>query len=370
MIKIGLTELHGIAKEIMENPPHGVIYKEVKSSFFFTRYIFKSHVIGILDYFQGGDCDILEAPLFPVLTNKPWIYTPARFSGATAFTLLGIPIPRFIRVYFIKRLMLRDNFLKLIFKSEAGAKTLFSYAKITDKRILEKVEVVYPCMRKIDNGLIRYNNNNINFMFSGDFFLKGGANVVDAFERLQEKYSNIHLRICSLPDLRIKNSNLRRIYEEKIRNNPDIIFGHVDRKQMLGEVLPDTDVFVSPTYQEAFGFAILEASAYGIPVISTNHFAISEIIKHDHSGFLIENNQFDFIRNGKVCVLNDIPENFHKYMSDQVYKYMDILAKDPESRKEIGQKGLEIARTKFSFKERNRKMKNIYEEGLRSYNSK
>lgn len=368
MIKVGLTELHGIAKEVMNNPLHGVVYKEVKNSFVFTKYIFRSHAIGILDYFKGGDCDILEAPLFPILTNKPWIYTPARFSGATAFTLFGIPLPKFIRVYFIKRLMLRDNFLKLIFKSEAGAETLENYAKITDRRILDKVEVVYPCMRAVDNELIRYNDTNINFMFSGDFFRKGGANVVDAFERLQKEYSNIYLRICS-PDLKIKNEKLRVLYEEKIRSNPKITFGHVDRRQMLEEVLPDTDVFVSPTYQEAFGFAILEASAYGIPVISTNYFAISEIIQHDYSGFLIETNHFDFIRNGKGYVVNDIPENFHEYMSDQVYHFMDALAKDGKLRKEIGQNGLEIARTKFSFQERNKKMKKIYEEGLKKYST-
>ena len=370
MIKVGLTELHGIAKEIMENPPHGVIYKEVKSSFSFTRHIFRSHVIGILDYFQGADCDILEAPLFPILTNKPWIYTPARFSGATAFTLLGVPLPRFLRVYFIKRLMLRDNFLKLIFKSEAGAKTLDSYAKITDKRILDKVEVVYPCMRKVDSSLIRYNDRNINFMFSGDFFLKGGANVVDAFERLQEKYNNISLQICSLPDLRIKNEKLKNEYLERIKKNEQIKFGFVNRKEMLDTILPDTDVFVSPTYQETFGFAILEASAYGIPVISTNYFAIPEIIQHEESGYLIDTDHFKFISKGSVCVLNDIPKDFHAYMSDQVYKYMEILAKDPVKRKKMGQKGLNVATTKFSFEQRNCKMKKIYEEGLRRYNSK
>jgi glycosyltransferase involved in cell wall biosynthesis len=370
MIKVGLTELHGIAKEVMENPPQGVVYKKANNSYAITRYVFKSHVIGILDYFKGEDCDLLEAPLFPILTNKPWLYTPARFSGATAFTLLGIPLPRFLRIYFIKRLMLRDNFLKLIFKSQAGARTLESYAKITDKRILDKVEVVYPCMREVEDRLIRYNENKINFMFSGDFFLKGGANVVDAFERLQKKYSNIHLRICSLPDLRIKNTELRQIYERKISSNPHITFGHVDRKQMLEEVLPDTDVFVSPTYQEAFGFAILEASAYGIPVISTNHFAIPEIIRHGHSGFLIETDHFKFIRNGKVCVLKDIPEEFHVYMSNQVFHYMDILAKDGIARKEMGKNGLAIARTKFSFEQRNKKMKKIYEDGLKCYASR
>ena len=65
-------------------------------------------------YLRGVLCDILEAPLFPIITNQKWIYTPARFSGATAFEILNIPIPRFMRVFFIKKLMLRDNFIKVV----------------------------------------------------------------------------------------------------------------------------------------------------------------------------------------------------------------------------------------------------------------
>jgi glycosyltransferase involved in cell wall biosynthesis len=260
--------------------------------------------------------------------------------------------------------MLRDNFKKLIFKSYAGLETLTTYGKIKDPRILKKVDVVYPAMRRVDDNLIKYNEEKINFLFSGDFFLKGGANVVDAFERLQKNYSNISLRICSLPDLRIKNHKLREKYLRKIENNEDIEFGYVDRRTMIEEVLPDTDVFVSPTYQEAFGFANLEASAYGIPVISTNHFAIPEIIENGKSGYLIDTAQHEFIRNGKVCVLKDIPKDFHAYMSEQVYNYMKKLVDDPIARKNMGQRGLEIARTKFSFEVRNKKMKKIYEEAL------
>lgn len=365
MIKIGLTELHGIAREVMANPPEDVEYVEVKNTKVITDYIFKSPAIGVLNYFKGDGCDILEAPLFPILTNKPWIYTPARFSGATSFNILGLPIPRFIRIFFIKQLMLRKNFIKLIFKSQAGLKTLKTYGNISDQRILDKVEVVYPCMRRIDPRLIKYNDDKINFLFSGDFFRKGGANVVDAFERLQKNYNNISLQICSLPDLRIKNKKIRKEYLDRISKNKKIKFGFVNRKEMLDTVLPDTDVFVSPTYQETFGFAMLEASAYGIPVISTNHFAIPEIIEHGESGYLIDTNHFDFISKGKFCVLNDIPKDFHAYMSDQVYKYMEILVKDPAKRKEMGQKGLNIAAAKFSFEQRNHKMKKIYEEGLR-----
>ncbi|MFC6684922.1 hypothetical protein ACFQGA_10870 [Marinobacter koreensis] len=209
MIRVGITELHGIAQEIMANPPEGIEYVEVKSKKKWTDFFIRSPAKGVLNFFEGEDCDILEAPLFPILTNKPWIYTPARFSGATSFTFLGMPIPPFIKVFLVKLLFKRKNFIKLIFKSEAGANTLKTYAKITDEDFLKKVDIVYPCMRRVEDSLVRYNKKNITFLFSGDFFLKGGASVVDAFEKLQKEFNNIKLYICSSPDLRIKNKELR-----------------------------------------------------------------------------------------------------------------------------------------------------------------
>ena len=365
VIKVGLTEMHGIAQEVAANPPENVTYIEAEDTRSFADWFFTSPAIGVLRYFKGKDCDILEAPLFPVITNQKWIYTPARFSGATAFEILNIPLPRFIRVFFIKQLMLRKNFVKLIFKSYAGKETLKSYAGITDKRILDKVDVVYPCMRTVDDTLIRFNKDKVNFMCSGDFFRKGSANVVDAFILLAEQHEHIHLRICaSSNDMRIDDKKIQQEYRDKIENHPRITFGAVTREVMLNEVFPETDVFVSPTYQEAFGFAILEASAYGLPVISTKHFAIPEIIDDGESGFLIDNNHFDFIKNGKGCVVSTIPRDFMDFMKESVLTHMKFFIDNPEKIEVMGSKGLKIARTKFSFAERNIKMSSIYQKAM------
>ena len=94
-------------------------------------------------------------------------------------------------------------------------------------------------------------------------------------------------------------------------------------------------------------------------------FAIPEIIEDGESGFLIPTAQFDYIRKGKKYILDDIPQDFHDYMTDQVYEHMKTLIEQPELRRTMGQKGLAIARTKFSFEERNKKMKQIYDEGLK-----
>lgn len=364
MITVGITELHGIAREVMASPPIGVNYVKTQSTPSISDFFIRSPAKGVMRHFKGDNCDILEAPLFPILTNKPWIYTPARFSGATSFNFLGAPIPRGLRVQIVKQMFLRENFVKLLFKSHAGANTLQNYAHITDERILEKVDIVYPCMRRVDDSHIKQNTNRTNFMFSGDFFRKGGASVVDAFEQLAKDHDNVYLRICAPPEMRFKDTKVIEHYRVKISEHDRITFGAVDRATMLDSVLPNTDVFVSPTFQEAFGFAILEASAYGIPVISTNHFAIPEIIEHDVSGLLIDTDQFDFISKGSYDTMSKIPESFQNYLTNAVYNHMECLHTNKSLRNKLGFNALRIARSKFSIEERNRKMVPIYEQAI------
>ncbi len=53
------------------------------------------------------------------------------------------------------------------------------------------------------------------------------------------------------------------------------------------EILKTTDLFVLPSYNEGLPIAILEAMAYGIPIISTNVGSINEAVKDGVNGFLI-----------------------------------------------------------------------------------
>ena len=56
---------------------------------------------------------------------------------------------------------------------------------------------------------------------SGDFFRKGGANVVDAFERLQDSHPGIRLTLCCAdsdfhtPNA-TRNARMRQIYDEAL----------------------------------------------------------------------------------------------------------------------------------------------------------
>jgi glycosyltransferase involved in cell wall biosynthesis len=72
--------------------------------------------------------------------------------------------------------------------------------------------------------------------------------------------------------------------------------GLTDRVSFLGmqshekviEILLDSDIFVLPSYREAFGIAYLEAMACGLPTIGVRGQGPEAFIEHGLSGFLVE----------------------------------------------------------------------------------
>jgi glycosyltransferase involved in cell wall biosynthesis len=365
VIRVGLTEAHGMASEISEFPPDGVSYSFPASRPSRFRIV-RSPIKGYLRHFETAHHEIIEAIISPILTNSRWIYSLECLPAAVAFNIFGCPVPRSMRIAFIKHLVLKDNCKRLVFWSQAGKETLHTYGEINDDRVLEKVEVVYPAIRNVQDGLIRFNDRSVTLLFSGDFFRKGGVNVIDAFERAQQIYPSIKLRLCcdEKLDFNTPNAALKGKYLDKIRNNSGIIFCRVPRDDLIRNILPNTDIYLLPTYVETFGFALLEAMAFGIPVISTNHFAIPEIVEDGVAGFLIDTRRFNCDQLFRGYVVKRIPSEFREYITENVFKYLCQLIESPELRKQLGMSGVNIARTKFSFETRNSKMLAIYRRAL------
>jgi glycosyltransferase involved in cell wall biosynthesis len=355
-----------MAHEVSQFPPLGVVFSFLRPRPPSFR-VLRSPLKGQFHRVDAGDNDLIEAVLTPVFTKDRWVYSLECFQAPTAFSLLGCPLPRSVRAAWVKRLLLRENCKKLVFWSQVGMGTLRTYAGIDDKRLLKKAAVVYPAVRVVPDDLIRYNDGDVTVLFSGDFFRKGGVNVVDAFERAQRLYPSITLRLCcdERMDFNTRNAALREEYLHRIRRNDRILVDRIPRDELVHHVLPRTDIYLLPTYAEAFGFAILEAMAFGIPVISTNHFAIPEMVQHGVSGFLIDTSRFDADRLFRGYRVDAIPPRFREYVTDQLFTYLCQLIESPELRRKLGTAGLGVARTKFSFESRNEKMLAIYQEALR-----
>ena len=369
VIRVGVSEAHGMSIEASKSPPPGVEYSFLTprpSSFRFIR----SPIKGYYRRFDAGDCDLIEAVISPVKTQDRWIYWCEDLPSVAAFNFLGVPLPRSLRIAHLERLFLADNFKKLVFWSHAGRRTLATYAGIDDERLLGKSTVVHPAVRRTPDDLIRFRDGGdaVQLLFSGDFFRKGGVNVVDAFERIQRIHPSVRLVLCSDQkiDFNTPNAALRSQYLAKIAANPGIQWlGRIKRDDLIREVLPRTDIYLLPTYNETFGMAVLEAMSAGIPVVATNYFAIPEMLEHEVSGLLIDTSRWDCAALFRGYIVNDIPRDFREHVTEQLFESLRRLIESPALRRTLGLGGLAVARSKFSFEIRNAKMLDIYREATR-----
>ena len=329
--------------------------------------LIRSPVPCALRRFDDRHVDLVEAVLAPAYTDRPWICSLDSFQAAMALTLLGWPLPKSVRRRYLERLFRKDNFKGIVFWSQAALDSLRSYGGVVDEDILNKAVVVYPAVREVPDELTaKPASAGLRLLFSGDFFRKGGAHVVDAFEAIQHEFPQATLRICcdEQRDFNTPNTGLRDGYLRKIVSNKRIVFGRVPRQTMLNEVLPNTDIYLLPSYDEAFGFAILEAMSYGIPVVATNVFAIPEIVHNDGTGILIDTRHLDLLSVCRGYVVQGIPVRLREEIAALLVRAITRLAASPELRQSMGAAAKERARTHFSFKRRNVEMRTVYERAL------
>ena len=100
--------------------------------------------------------------------------------------------------------------------------------------------------------------------------------------------------------------------------------GHVE-EGALSQLYADCDIFAAPSLSESFGLIYLEAMVHAKPVVAFQAGAAPEIVAHNATGILIE--------------LGNITE---------LANALTRLAGDAEMRQELGRRGYERARAKFS----------------------
>jgi glycosyltransferase involved in cell wall biosynthesis len=366
LIRVGFSTGHGMTDEVVSNPPEGVVFGYPKDTGRRPRYL-RSPMKCFLRSFDTSDYDIIEAALSPVITKLPWIGSFDCFEGAMAFSFLRAPIPKPIRRRYLEGIFLEDQCKKIVFWSDAAYQTMLEYGGIRHPEIIAKSCVVYPAIRQAEVRQSGSARETFNLLFSGDFFRKGGANVVDAFEQASMRHPELRLRVCSDPDkdFNTKDQRLREKYLSKIRSNPQILLGRIPRSELIDVILPETDLYLLPTYTEAFGFAILEAMAFGIPVITTNDFAIPEMMKDGESGLMIDIEPYETQKMFRGYRVDSIPKDFHDYVSRELLERLLFLIESPRDRSRLARNGIEVVRERFSFATRNRQMLKIYQDALR-----
>jgi len=108
------------------------------------------------------------------------------------------------------------------------------------------------------------------------------------------------------------------------------------------EVLKNSDIFILPSYNEGLPMSILEAMAYGLPIISTPVGGISEAVEDGVSGFLIQPGD-----------------------SEALAEKINLLANNRPLMGQMGQQAYKQATEKFDIKIITRQLQDIYDKILK-----
>ena len=117
---------------------------------------------------------------------------------------------------------------------------------------------------------------------------------------------------------------LLRFHIKRLNLESEVILKGELSKDGVKELLKRSDIYFQPSLSEALSNAIIEASFFKLPVVSSNIGGIPEVIENNISGFL-----------SSICKPNDYADSLIK------------LIESKELRLQMGQKGHEIIKEKF-----------------------
>ena len=169
---------------------------------------------------------------------------------------------------------------------------------------------------------------------------KGVQYAVQAVANVLNRYSNIEYNIVG--DGPTKNTLEGLIEELNVGNNVKLL-GWRHQEEII-ELMKHTDVFIAPSVvggdgdEEGIPVVLMEALAQGMPVLSTQHSGIPELVQDGESGFLV-------------------PERNVEALADK----LEFLIKHPEIWSEMGRKGRKHVERYFDIDKLNNRLVELYQ---------
>jgi glycosyltransferase involved in cell wall biosynthesis len=230
----------------------------------------------------------------------------------------------------------------------------------------EKIEVVHFGL-ETKNFVKKKNNDKLRLLFVGstnllnylNFEWKGGFEVVEAFLELNNRYDDLELVVRSwVPSEILK----------KCSKNPNIkILCSPLSDEELANLYSSSDIFIFPSYLN-LGMVILEAMSYELPVVAPRIYDVPEAVKDMKTGILLDCPKLP------LYLWNGAPNHYDRnlllgirhvrpWRVKQVAEKLSMLIEDSSLRKKIGREARHLIECgEFSIKNRNEKLKRIFDE--------
>ena len=163
-------------------------------------------------------------------------------------------------------------------------------------------------------------------LFVGRLYHRKGLEILlRSIPPVLQEFSDVKF-VISGKGFKQKEESLRNLAKQLDIEDHVTFMGYVPDEK-LPNLYSASDIFVLPAIYENFPFAILEAQATGLPVISTKVGGIPEFLVDNENGFLIDPGD-----------------------SAQLTRRVLALLQDPKLAKEMGMRGRKLIEEKFSWR--------------------
>jgi glycosyltransferase involved in cell wall biosynthesis len=207
----------------------------------------------------------------------------------------------------------------------------------------------------------------ITFAFVGrDFFRKGGLETLEVFSRLIAEGLPVHLTVVSpLTYGDYASCSTRADYDRAVKliagmGNSVAHIPSLENAEVI-QLLARSHVALLPTYDDTYGFSVLEAQAAGCPVITTDGCALPEI-NNDTIGWLIEvpkdEHQVQLHRTAEER------ETLSACIRENLFRIVREICADVPAVRVKGERALERIRQEHALEDRAAFLENLYTEAL------
>lgn len=140
------------------------------------------------------------------------------------------------------------------------------------------------------------------FSLSNLIPLKGLDLLIPAFRKLQDENAIQNLKLVIGGDGPERSHLEQLVKENQLQDQVDFL-GSIPREEVLKQYAL-ADIYVSASHQETFGVVIIEALAFGLPVVATRC-GSPEFIVNDEVGIVVEKKNMDELYRGMDFILKN-----------------------------------------------------------------
>ncbi len=224
-----------------------------------------------------------------LITNKPycvWIENGAALHGYDPLILQN-PLAKLLLIPFA----LDPHLKHLVFMSEAAQKSFFSTLGFKNgwlkKRLAAKSIRLYPKFPEPTTREFKKFDGELRCLFTGVYYMKGGRETLTAFQELRKTHQNVFLTV--LTPLHLLHDDDRRLLEET--DGVTLIDATLQRPEMEA-LYKKHQIFLFPSFKDTFGLVLIEALSFGLPIIATDQYAVTEMVQHEYNGFVLPDHSF------------------------------------------------------------------------------